>query len=171
MTLSPEDAETLAALFAAGRAVSEAELARALGVGEEEAKRRLQRLSALLEDGGLGVWLKRGAKGWRLFIHPRYRETAAKMRPPRPKRLSQAALETLAVVAYHQPVTKAEIDAHRGKDSQSAIETLLELGLIRARGKHPRRYVTTERFLELFGLESLEDLPPLKEGGLPELRD
>jgi len=163
-----ELAPLLAVLFAAGRPLGEEELARGLNLPKDELKARLEELRAELEPGTLGVALERVAGGWRLVVHPQHLEAVRRVLKPRPPRLSRAALEVLAVVAYHQPVTKAEIDAHRGKDSQAVLEGLLERGLIRAEGKHPRRYRTTERFLELFGLESLDDLPPPPEP--PELR-
>ncbi len=169
--MSPELGPLLAILFAAGRAVTPAELARGLGRPPEEVKRLLDELTARLADGELGVRLERVAGGVRLVVHPDHAEAVRRALRPRPPRLSRAALEVLAVVAYHQPVSKAEIDAARGKDSAAVLEGLLERGLIEAVGKHPRRYRTTPRFLELFGLESLDDLPPPPGGGLPAMRD
>ncbi len=163
-------AALLAILFAAGRAVAPAELARGLGRPQAEVERALLGLEAALGDGHLGVALERVAGGVRLVVHPRHLKAVRKALKPRPPRLSRAALEVLAVVAYHQPVTKAEIDAARGKDSGAAIEGLLEKGLIEAASTRPRRYRTTARFLEVFGLKGLDDLPPIPEAGLPELR-
>jgi len=168
--VSPEEATLLAILFAAGRAVGLAELARGMGTDEAEAGRVLAGLEARLADGGHGVAVERVAGGARLVVHPAHLAAVRRALRPRPPRLSRAALEVLAIVAYHQPVTKAEIDAARGKDSGAVIEGLLERGLIAARPGRPRRYLTTARFLELFGLSSLEELPPIPEAGLPELR-
>lgn len=83
-------------------------------------------------------------------------------------RLSRSLMETLAILAYRQPVTKPEVDFVRGVDSDYAMRRLLELGLIDVRGRadsvgRPLLYATTERFLELFGLNSLDDLPNLRE--------
>ena len=161
----------LAVLFAAGRAVSPEELARGLGVTPERAEELLIEVQRRLEDGSLGVTLERVAGGARLVIHPRHAEAVRRALKPRPRRLTRAALEVLALVAYHQPITKPEIDAARGKDSSAAIEGLLERELIAAEGKRPARYRTTQRFLELFGLNDLSELPPLPESGVPELRD
>ena len=84
-------------------------------------------------------------------------------------RLSKAALEVLALIAYHQPIARAELEAMRGKGVEGVLEGLVERGLVRVVGEkeapgRPKLYGTTERFLEVFGLESLEDLPPLEEG-------
>ncbi len=168
--MSPEEAVLLAILFAAGRAVTSKELARGLGKPEGETERLLERLAQKIADGHLGVAIERVAGGARLVVHPDHLKAVRRALKPRPPRLSQAALEVLAIVAYHQPVTKAAIDATRGRDSAAVIEGLLERGLIVADGHRPRRFRTTDRFLELFGLKTLEELPPIPEAGLPELR-
>jgi segregation and condensation protein B len=126
------------------------------------------------EYAGRGVNLARAAGKWRL-------QTAADVAPilrenrEEPVKLSRAALETLAIVAYHQPATRAEIEAVRGvAASKGTLDILLEIGWVRARGRRrapgrPLVYVTTDAFLEHFGLESLEDLPgkaDLKAAGL-----
>ncbi len=169
--MKPELAPLLAILFAAGRAVAPDELARGLGQSPEEVEKRILELERHLADGSLGVRLERVAGGVRLVVHPKHAEAVRRALKPRPPRLSRAALEVLAIVAYHQPISTAEINAARGKDSAAVIEGLLERGLIEAVGKHPRRYRTTKRFLEIFGLESLEDLPPPPAGELPAMRD
>jgi len=90
------------------------------------------------------------------------------LQPKRAVRLSRASLETLAVVAYKQPVTRAEIEHVRGVDAGAVVRTLLERNLVRIAGHReipgrPMLYATTKRFLEIFGLASLEDLPTLRE--------
>ncbi len=90
------------------------------------------------------------------------------LQPKRTVRLSRASLETLAVVAYKQPVTRAEIEHVRGVDAGAVVRTLLERNLVRIAGHReipgrPMLYATTKRFLEIFGLASLEDLPTLRE--------
>jgi len=77
----------------------------------------------------------------------------------------------LAIIAYHQPISKPEIDSIRSKDSGAVLEGLLERGLIQAEGKLPRRYRTTRKFLEVFGLNSLDELPPPPAPEMPEMRD
>ncbi len=169
--MKQELAALLAILFAAGRAVTLDELARGLDKEPGKVEDLVRELQDELTDGAYGVALERVAGGIRLVVHPDYAELVRKALKTRPPRLSKAALEVLAIVAYHQPITKAAIDAARGRDSGAVLEGLLERGLIAAEGKHPRRYRTTTRFLELFGLESLDDLPPPPGGELPAMRD
>jgi segregation and condensation protein B len=161
-------AEILAVLFAAGRPVSLKEL-RALGHPEEAILRALKALEADLREGHLGVALERVAGGWRLLVHEKVLPAVERVLKPTPPRLSKAALEVLALIAYHQPLTRAELEAMRGKSAEGVLESLLERGLIRVVGEkeapgRPKLYGTTQRFLEVFGLESLEELPPLKDG-------
>lgn len=161
-------AELLAVLFAAGRPVGLKEL-RALGHPQETLLRTLQALEVELQEGGLGVALERVAGGWRLVVHEKALPAVERVLKPSPPRLSKAALEVLALVAYHQPVARAELEAMRGKSVEGVLESLLERGLVRVVGEkeapgRPKLYGTTERFLEVFGLESLDDLPPLEDG-------
>ena len=91
-----------------------------------------------------------------------------KLSKERPFRFSQAALETLAIIAYRQPVTRAEVEYLRGVDSGSVMKSLMEKNLLRILGKkdvpgRPLMYGTSRHFLELFGLKDLQDLPTLKE--------
>ncbi|GGM96619.1 segregation and condensation protein B [Thermus composti] len=165
-------AEILAVLFAAGRPVALKEL-KALGHPEEAVLRALKALEADLQGGALGVALERVAGGWRLVVHEKALPAVEKVLKPSPPKLSKAALEVLALIAYHQPIARAELEAMRGRSVEGVLESLLERGLIRVVGEkeapgRPKLYGTTERFLEVFGLESLEDLPPL-EGGPPLL--
>ena len=161
-------AELLAVLFAAGRPVGLKEL-KALGHPEEALLRALKELEETLASGELGIALERVAGGWRLIVHPGALEGVARVLKPTPPRLSKAALEVLALIAYHQPIARAELEAMRGRSVEGVLEGLLERGLIRVVGEkeapgRPKLYGTTERFLEVFGLESLEDLPPLEDG-------
>jgi len=160
--------ELLAVLFAAGRPVVLKEL-KALGYPEEALLRALAALERDLEAGHLGVALERVAGGWRLVVHQKALPAVERVLKPSPPRLSKAALEVLALVAYHQPVSRAELEAMRGKSVEGVLESLLERGLVRVVGEkeapgRPKLYGTTERFLEVFGLESLDDLPPLEDG-------
>ena len=156
-----------ALLFAAKGPMSEADLARRLPDGADvragvEALRRAY--------AGRGVELVEVGGRWRF-------QTAADLdylmteEREEPRRLSKAALETLAIIAYHQPVTRAEIEAIRGvQASKGTLDVLFELGLIRMRGRRrtvgrPITYGTTDRFLEHYGLASLNDLP-----GAPEMK-
>lgn len=160
-------AELLAVFFAAGRPLSLKELSH---LGPEEAVlREIQALEKELETGAFGVRLERVAGGWRLVVHPKALPAVEKVLKPSPPRLSQAALEVLALIAYHQPITRAELEAMRGKSVEGVLEGLVERGLVEVVGEkpglgRPKLYGTTRRFLEVFGLESLKDLPPLEEG-------
>lgn len=118
----------------------------------------------LLEVGEV-CRLQEGPQGYRLVMAPEYADWVRLLRnEPRPQRLSASALETLAVVAYRQPVTRAEIEAVRGVSSDSALNRLLERELVSIVGRaelpgRPLQYGTTDRFLELCGMRSIEELP------------
>lgn len=166
MTSPSETAREIEALlFAAAGPLTEADLVRRLPEGADIAA-GLAILTALYDDRG--VVLAEVAGGWRF-------QTAADLswlmteEREEPRRLSKAAQETLAIIAYHQPVTRAEIEAVRGvQASRGTLDVLLELGLVRMRGRRrspgrPVTYGTTDGFLEHYGLASLTDLPGLAE--------
>ena len=121
------------------------------------------------EKDGRGIQLREVAGGWRLFTHPAYHDLIEQyVISWDTRKLSSAALETLAVVAYGQPITKAQISAVRGVNSESALNTLIERGYVREAGVIeapglPILYATTRTFLEKFGLRSTSDLPDLEE--------
>lgn len=130
-----------------------------------------------------GFRLVRLGGGWQLASAPEQAETVSRFRESvqnQPLRLSRAALETLAVVAYKQPVTRGEIEEIRGVRSDKVIETLLRLGLVRIAGRKkgtgtPLLFRTTATFLDAFNLDSISDLPALQDledsrmsEGLPE---
>jgi segregation and condensation protein B len=162
-----------ALLFAAAEPLSDVDLAKRLPEGADIAA-GIAGLRARYE--GRGIELVCVAGRWRFqtandlaFLMTEEREE--------PRRLSKAAQETLAIVAYHQPVTRAEIEEIRGASlSQTTLESLLELGLVAPRGRRevpgrPSLWGTTPRFLEQFGLKTLADLPRreelVNEPGLP----
>ena len=109
------------------------------------------------------------AGGWRLFTHPAYHDVVeAYVLSWDTQKLSQAALETLAVIAYHQPVTREVVKGIRGVNSDGVIASLVDKGLVRELGRDPQRgqaiiYGTTNTFLEKFGLRSTRDLPDLEQ--------
>ena len=112
--------------------------------------------------------IKEIAGGFQMLSDPRYGSWIAKLYRRPPDRMSGPSLETLAIVAYRQPITRAEIEAIRGVNVDGVIHTLEERGLIRTRGRkdapgRPIFYGTTTEFLQHFGLKSLEELPKLKE--------
>ncbi len=156
-----------ALMFAAAEPLSEEFLAARLGP-EADIAALIAELAA--QYAGRGVELVRAAGGWAF-------RTAADLAPllrperPVPRPLSRAAVETLAVIAYHQPVTRAEIEAIRGVAlARGTLDRLLEAGWVRPRGRRqspgrPLNWVTTPQFLAHFGLDSLAELP-----GIDELR-
>jgi segregation and condensation protein B len=157
-----------ALLFASPDPVTVEQLAEAGRLTVVEVKEILAKLGESLSSPSRGLMLREVAGGYRLYTKPEMADAVVRLRGPRSLGLSQAALETLAVVAYRQPATRAEVDAVRGVRSDSTVATLLERHLVREDGRRdalgrPIIYVTTPQFLEHFGLKSLADLPPLKE--------
>jgi segregation and condensation protein B len=157
-----------ACLFAASAPVPLPRLAAATGCTDAEVEGALTALSLRLSEGGSGLRLCEIGDGWQLRTDARFARFVGTLRGTKPARLGRAALETLAVVAFRQPVTKGQVDDLRGVDSGGVLRGLLERGLVRALGRsdEPGRaiaYGTTEAFLELFGMRSLADLPTLKD--------
>ena len=118
------------------------------------------------QDRSFEIWEVAG--GYQLRTRAEFSGYLQKLQKERALRLSQAALETLAIIAYRQPVTRAEIEEVRGVDAGATVKSLLERHLIRIAGQRevpgrPMLYGTTRRFLEVFGLERLKDLPTLRE--------
>lgn len=108
------------------------------------------------------------AGGYQMRTNPEYKSYLAQLHKTRPLRLSNAALETLSIVAYRQPVTRGEVEHVRGVDAGPVMRSLLERNLVKIAGHRevpgrPMLYATTKRFLEVFGLSHLEDLPTLRE--------
>ncbi len=121
-----------------------------------------------------GIFVREVANGFQFCTKPEYAHLVQKLRKTKPYNLTQPTLETLAIVAYRQPVTKAEIELVRGVDCGGVLRTLLEKKLIAIKGKkevmgRPFLYVTTTRFLEVFGLENLSSLPSIEE--IKQLKD
>ncbi|MGE5482190.1 MAG: SMC-Scp complex subunit ScpB [Bacteroidota bacterium] len=157
-----------ALLFATDQPLSLERLAYILDVPAEAVQAELEQWWEDRAARPHGVELQEVAGGYRLTTAPQYRELVAKVHViPDRSGLSRAALETLAIIAYRQPISRPEIDQIRGVRSESAINSLLERGLIEEAGRadtigHPILYRTTRRFLLEFGLRSLADLPPIK---------
>ncbi|CUU01257.1 MAG: SMC-Scp complex subunit ScpB [Fimbriimonadales bacterium] len=152
-----------ALLFVADAPLSLETLAEASGAAPAEVEQALDNLQQTLAAAG-PIQLVRIAGGYQLATKPEYMFYLARLLNPPPKRLSRAALEVLALIAYEQPITQAQIDALRGVDSSHTVRQLLERGLIREVGRKdapgkPILYGTTEQFLHYFGLNSLDDLP------------
>jgi segregation and condensation protein B len=160
-----------ALLFVASESLAIKQIAKLTHASEAEVAMALQRIEAEYADRG--IVLREIAGGYRFASAPAAREVVeAYLLPPR-SNLSTPALETLAIVAYMQPVTKSEIEAIRGVASDSVVSTLLDRNLIAEAGRkdvvgRPMLYRTTAEFLESFGLRSLDDLPPMElEQGQP----
>ncbi len=160
-----------ALLFVAGEALTIPQLAKLVRAEEQEIAAVLQRIEAEYADRG--IVLREVAGGYRFATSPLAREAVeAYLLPPKTS-LSTPALEALAIVAHVSPVTRSEIEAIRGVNSDSVVGTLLDRGLIAEAGRkdvvgRPMQYKTTPFFLESFGLRSLDDLPELElEPGQP----
>lgn len=125
----------------------------------------VEELNREMEDSGDVTRILFGAEGFRMTIAPAYAEWIRLLRDdPRPQKLTQAALETLAIVAYRQPVTRAEMEAIRGVSADSALARLLELELVEISGRadlpgRPSQFSTTPKFLDFVGLRTLSELP------------
>lgn len=158
-----------AMLFVTDEPVSALTLAKMLDENVEEIQEALLELSRKLNEGGRGIQLREVAGGWRLFTHPAYHDLVQQyVLSWDTRKLSNAALETLAIVAYCQPMTRAQVSAIRGVTSDGPIATLVERGYLREAGVadtpgNPTLYATTHTFLEKYGLKSPADLPDLEE--------
>jgi segregation and condensation protein B len=156
-------------LFAAGEPVSLAQLANALEeVPRERIRKALGEMAAAYASGERGFVLQEVAGGYQLRTPSQYAPYVRRLLSAKPSRLSRPLLETLAIVAYRQPVTRPEIEQLRGVDSGGVLDTLVERSLIRIAGRkdapgRPIMYTTTPDFLELFGLKDLASLPDLEE--------
>jgi segregation and condensation protein B len=137
-------------------------------VESKEIKSSLQVLADRYESRGGGFSLYEVAGGWQLRSRPEYNPWIKRLLQPSPQRLSKPALETLAIVAYNQPIIRADIEHIRGVDCGGVLRQLMERKLIRVLGRkeipgRPLIYATTKLFLETFGLKDLRDLPSPKE--------
>jgi segregation and condensation protein B len=138
------------------------------GVEKEDLRSTLDELQAELENGRRGVRLVEVAGGYQLRTAKVNADWIKKFLGGRPARMGRATLETLAIIAYRQPITRAEIEAIRGVDVDGVINTLLDRSLIRAVARkdvpgRPFLYGTTPEFLQLFNLKDLTHLPTLRE--------
>ncbi len=160
-----------AALLAAGQPLPVAKLARLF---DEHARPSTQQLQAALEAltaeyAGRGIELKHTASGYRIQVRRELAAEISRLWPERMVRYSRALLETLALIAYRQPITRAEIEAVRGVAvNPNIIRTMIERNWVRVVGHrdvpgHPELLGTTREFLDYFGLKSLDELPPLAE--------
>ena len=155
-------------LFLSGDGLSLPYLAEKFKVTEAEMLKTLETLGQKY-SGDCGIHLIRYRKNYQLTTNPQYAEAIAEvLNPIREKSLTRAALETLAIIAYKQPITKAEIEDIRGTDATYALQILAQNNVIEVTGKKdavgsPFLYATTDTFLKRFELESIENLPSYEE--------
>jgi segregation and condensation protein B len=159
------DLESL--LFVSDEPVSAIVLAQALEVERREADELCEELAEAYRERDAGIVLRNVAGGWRLTTHPDASQVLEQyVLASRHTRLTKAALETLAIVAYKQPVTRHQVSAIRGVDANGVLRALVDRGLVDEVGREdapgrPMLYGTTPEFLERLGLPSLSALPPL----------
>jgi segregation and condensation protein B len=168
---SAEEGPALAAaleavLLVVDNPVTETELAAACQAGPQEVRETLLVLAADYEAAGRGFTLRQVAGGWRFYTNPACAGAVERyVRDGQQQRLTQAALETLAVVAYRQPVSRSRVSAVRGVNVDGVMRTLLARGLVEEAGTEPESqatlYRTTDYFLDRLGLSGLDELPEL----------
>jgi len=162
----PQLARVEAALILADEPLTARRLAEVCGLADgTEARRLVDRLAGLYEADGSAFQVEEVAGGFQLLTRPVYHPWLLRLRQTgHDLRLTPAGMETLAVIAYRQPITRAEVEQVRGVQCGEVIRVLMEKGLVRVAGRHdslgrPQLYGTTRRFLQAFGLKSLRDLP------------
>jgi segregation and condensation protein B len=156
-------------LFVSGEPVTLTGLKNITEIPEPEIKQFLEELMAEYEGKNSGLQIAEIASGYQMVTNPVYAPWIRKFKnTATSNKLSMPALETLAIIAYNQPITKAEIEQIRGVNSDGVIKTLLDRRLIKIMGRRevpgkPLLYSTTREFLQYFGLKDLADLPTIKE--------
>jgi len=170
-----------AIIFAAPEPISTPEIAKAIKIAAEDHEgtnadelrkltpkgvaEAIDEIGELYIQSGRAMQLVEGASGWRFVTRPEYADFVRALLPGmRPERLSPPALETLAIIAYRQPIAKADIEAVRGVSVDGVLQKIVERGLVKIGGRadlpgRPLLYETTDLFLEHFGVKDLEDLP------------
>jgi segregation and condensation protein B len=138
-------------------------------VKEAEVAAALEQLKIECIEQQWAFQLNEKAEGWQLATDPKYAQWVRQLFPaPKPARLSAPALETLAIIAYRQPITRADVEAVRGVNIDGVLQTLMERGLVKIAGRaeipgRPLLYETTQFFLDHFGLRNLDELPNVEE--------
>lgn len=163
-----------ALLFVSTDPVSSEEIERVVGISERTVIELIEELANEYDQGGRGIQMRKIGKGYIIATRPEFAEYIRELYHPKvQQRLTQAALETLAIIAYKQPITRSEIEDIRGVKVEKALITLQKRGLIQELGrKHtigtPIIYGTTDLFLQYFDLEDLSQLPEPAEFSLLE---
>lgn len=155
-----------AVLFASGDPVSAQQLKEIFGIDDAGLAELLSELEKRMEDAASGLTLQQVAGGWQMVTKQEFFTYVEKLSQTKDKRLSPAAMETLSIIAFKQPITKQEIEHIRGVHVEKVLAKLVELELVRELGRkdvigRPILYGTTDIFLKCFGLNKLEDLPAL----------
>lgn len=156
-------------LFVAGDEVSIKEISTVLGIDEPTVRKIVNQMIDTYNEEGRGLQIIEVNNSYQLCTRPEHFEYIERLVKPSTRQgLSQASMETLAIIAYKQPITKAQVDYIRGVKSETCITRLSEKELIHESGRQdgpgrPILYKTTDNFLKLFGLKTLNELPPLKE--------
>jgi len=156
-------------LFLSGEPLTLKDIKGATGFSDDETTDLMDELVSEYSERQGGFLIGRIAGGYQMYTNPSYAEFAARSRgAAKPQKLSMPALETLAIIAYRQPLTKVEVEDIRGVNSDGVVKTLLDRRLIKIVGKKeapgkPLLYGTTREFLEYFGLKGLTELPTLKD--------
>lgn len=154
-----------AILFSASSPLTAAKIAKAAETETKAVKKTLSALRKKLHEEDRGFQLREVAGGWQMFTNPECADAVARLAGPKTdSKLTQAALDTLTIIAYRQPVTRADVESIRGVAVGPILKTLVEKDLVRIVGKadvvgRPFLYGTTKKFLRIFGLKNLEELP------------
>lgn len=169
LSREPRLARVEAALMLADEPLTSRRLAEVAGLPDGHAARHaIEDLRELYESDGSAFQIVDVAGGFQLFTRPSYQSWLVRLqRTGRDLRLTDAAMETLAVIAYKQPVMRAEIEAIRGVNCLELIHLLMEKGLVRITGRHdslgrPQLFGTSKRFLQVFGLNRIDELPEIE---------
>ena len=174
MDISKMEAVIEALLFTAGDVLPLEKIADAVQLDKKTTKLILNDVILNYQKAERGITIREIDGGFQLCTKPEYCEYIKRLHEPRQRQgLSQAAFETIAIIAYNQPVTKAKIEAIRGVNSDSSVTRLLDRNLIKEAGRmdapgKPILYETTEEFLRSFGFRALDDLPVIALGDLRE---
>jgi len=156
-------------LFIAENPVKPGSIAACLEIPEKKAEELIKELEKEYLDRNRGFVLRKAGGGYRFYSNPELNDTLKEfVKSNISTYLSQAALETLAITLYKQPVTRTQVAEIRGVRTDSVFQTLLDRGLLREAGKlkepgNPKVYKVTERLYEILGINELDDLPPLKD--------
>lgn len=174
MYLDEKESIIEAMLFAVGNVVKIEDMAEVLNVDNKTVKEMVASINKRFDDENRPITIREIDKGYQMCTKPKYHDYIRKIQDKKPKKaLSQSAMETLAIIAYKQPITRVEIEKIRGVNSDYAVSTLSEFGLIEDIGRadlpgRPLLYSTTEEFLRSFGYSSLSDLPKLSNNEVVE---